>query len=73
MANYDRTPDFPSVKGPNYLSVHLRHGNRGAETWLSELIWRDFYFSVPHHFPHVRVPGDHRAAVKSASVREVNA
>jgi deoxyribodipyrimidine photo-lyase len=79
MADYDRTRDFPAVKGPSYLSVHLRHGtisiralvrsahdaqrhgNRGAETWLSELVWRDFYFSVLHHFPHVGVPGDHRA------------
>ncbi|MCB0115079.1 MAG: deoxyribodipyrimidine photo-lyase [Caldilineaceae bacterium] len=27
---------------------------KGAETWLSELIWRDFYISVLHYFPHVR-------------------
>lgn len=38
-----------------------RHGDKGAETWLGELIWREFYFSVLHHFPHVGVPGDHRA------------
>jgi len=25
-----------------------------VETWLSELIWRDFYISILHHFPHVR-------------------
>ena len=25
----------------------------GAGTWLSELIWREFYFSILHHFPHV--------------------
>ena len=25
-----------------------------AETWLSELIWRDFYITILHHFPHVR-------------------
>ncbi|UCH47952.1 MAG: deoxyribodipyrimidine photo-lyase [Betaproteobacteria bacterium] len=25
----------------------------GASTWLSELIWREFYFSILHHFPHV--------------------
>ncbi len=24
---------------------------KGAETWLSELIWRDFYFQVLHHRP----------------------
>jgi deoxyribodipyrimidine photo-lyase len=27
---------------------------RGAETWLNELIWREFYSSVLYHFPHVR-------------------
>ena len=27
---------------------------RGAETWLNELIWRDFYIHILHHFPHVR-------------------
>ncbi|MGB7300437.1 MAG: deoxyribodipyrimidine photo-lyase [Burkholderiaceae bacterium] len=25
----------------------------GARTWLSELIWRDFYFQILHHYPHV--------------------
>jgi deoxyribodipyrimidine photo-lyase len=28
-------------------------GSRGAEVWLSELIWRDFYQQVLHHLPHV--------------------
>lgn len=27
---------------------------RGAETWLNELIWREFYSSILFHFPHVR-------------------
>ncbi|MCB0033961.1 MAG: deoxyribodipyrimidine photo-lyase [Anaerolineales bacterium] len=26
----------------------------GAQTWLEELIWRDFYMSILHYFPHVR-------------------
>ncbi|MGF1505095.1 MAG: cryptochrome/photolyase family protein [Anaerolineae bacterium] len=25
-----------------------------AETWLSEIIWRDFYIHILYHFPHVR-------------------
>jgi deoxyribodipyrimidine photo-lyase len=68
---YDQTRDFPAVKGPSYLSTHLRFGtvsirrlareahqrmtagSRGAEVWLSELIWRDFYHQVLHHHPHV--------------------
>ncbi len=69
--DYAATRDFPAVKGPSYLSVHLRfgtvsvrrlareaaqrmaHGSHGASTWLSELIWRDFYHQVLHHHPHV--------------------
>jgi deoxyribodipyrimidine photo-lyase len=26
---------------------------KGVETWLSELIWRDFYISIMYHFPEV--------------------
>jgi deoxyribodipyrimidine photo-lyase len=65
---YHERRDYPAANGPSYLSVHLRfgtvsirevaararaEGGRGAETWLSELVWRDFYFSILHHFPHV--------------------
>lgn len=72
MQNYDAARDFPAIKGPSYLSVHLRFGTisirslvraalqeirtasqRGAEVWLSELIWRDFYFMILHHHPSV--------------------
>jgi deoxyribodipyrimidine photo-lyase len=28
-------------------------GGSGASTWLSELIWRDFYFMILYHHPHV--------------------
>jgi deoxyribodipyrimidine photo-lyase len=27
---------------------------KGAETWLDELIWREFYIAVLYYFPHVR-------------------
>ena len=30
-----------------------RRRSAGAATWLSELIWRDFYFQVLANFPHV--------------------
>lgn len=26
---------------------------QGAETWLNELIWREFYIQILYHFPHV--------------------
>ena len=28
-------------------------GSRGAEAWLAELVWREFYHQVLHHHPHV--------------------
>lgn len=28
---------------------------KGAETWLNELIWREFYVSILYHFPQVRM------------------
>lgn len=31
----------------------MQQGNPGAATWLSELIWRDFYHQILHHHPHV--------------------
>ena len=31
----------------------MRAGSHGAEVWLSELVWRDFYHQVLHHHPHV--------------------
>jgi deoxyribodipyrimidine photo-lyase len=39
----------------------MRLGNKGAETWLSELIWRDFYFQILYHAPRVGMPGAHEA------------
>ncbi len=69
--HYHEARDFPAIKGPSYLSTHLRFGtlsirrlareawqrmqagSRGAEVWLSELIWRDFYHQVLHHHPRV--------------------
>ena len=65
---YRERRDFPSVRGPSYLSVHLRFGtvsirrlvslaversSEGATTWLHELVWRDFYFMILHFHPHV--------------------
>ena len=70
MNQYQEARNFPAVKGPSYLSVHLRFGTisirylartawlkggAGAETWLNELIWRDFYFQILHHQPKIAV------------------
>ena len=73
--HYHEQRDYPGLKGPSYLSTHLRFGtlsirqlvreawqrsvsgSRGAEVWLSELIWREFYHQILHHHP--RVAGGH--------------
>ena len=33
--------------------VRTSADNVGAATWLSELVWRDFYFMILHHHPRV--------------------
>jgi deoxyribodipyrimidine photo-lyase len=74
IGRYRDARDYPAVRGPSYLSVHLRFGTvsvrtlareawrivatdpeaaEGARTWLSELVWREFYFQVLHHHPRV--------------------
>ncbi len=35
-----------------WQSLHAG-GGEGAATWLSELVWRDFYFMILHHHPRV--------------------
>ncbi len=32
----------------------LRKKGSGADIWLNELIWREFYIQILYHFPHVR-------------------
>lgn len=64
IRNYGAHRDFPALPGTSRLSVHLRFGTisvrslvlralGNSETWLNELIWRDFYFSILYHFHQV--------------------
>lgn len=64
IRNYKEQRDIPSIQGTSRLSVHLRFGTisireladeAGAlnETFLNELIWRDFYHMILWHFPQV--------------------
>jgi deoxyribodipyrimidine photo-lyase len=72
---YAQRRDYPALKGPSYLSLHLRFGTvsirelagfawrlggPGAEAWLSELAWRDFYFMVLAARPDVVDHAFHR-------------
>lgn len=64
IEQYHLTRDYPAQQGTSRLSVHLRFGTvsirklaaiacQKNETWLNELIWRDFYHMILWHFPHV--------------------
>lgn len=61
---YDKQRDYPGIPGTTRLGVHLRFGTVSIrqlvtmagelnETWLNELIWREFYMGILFHFPHV--------------------
>lgn len=66
ISEYERRRDIPSIAGTSRLSPHLRIGTIGIrtcietaykaqnpQTWISELIWRDFYHMILRRFPHV--------------------
>lgn len=64
LSNYQQQRNFPAIAGTSKMGVHLRFGTvsirqlvsrcKGlSETFLNELIWRDFYHMILWHFPHV--------------------
>lgn len=64
VKSYHETRDSPAILGTSRLSIHLRFGTVSIrhlaqkacilnETWLNELIWRDFYMMILYHFPQV--------------------
>ena len=61
---YAKERDFPAEEGTTRLGVHFRFGTVSireavlyamdhSETWLSELIWREFYMMILAHYPQV--------------------
>lgn len=61
---YKAQRDFPAIAGTSKMSMHLRFGTVSirtlvqqcitkSETWLNELIWREFYMMIMWQFPHV--------------------
>lgn len=64
IENYKETRDFPSVDGTSHLSPHLRFGavsirktvkkalQHKKDTFLNELIWREFFMQILWHFPN---------------------
>ncbi|MYL64783.1 deoxyribodipyrimidine photo-lyase [Bacillus hwajinpoensis] len=70
LKDYDHHRDIPSLVGTSKLSPYLKTGtlsvrtlfhmvaeneNKGVETFIQELAWRDFYGMVHEEFPEFRV------------------
>ncbi len=64
IRNYHETRNFPAINGVSRLGTHLRFGTISIrklvkiaselnETFLNELIWREFYAMILMHFPQV--------------------
>lgn len=64
ISHYDKTRNFPAQKGTSRLGIHLRFGTisvrklaqvaaRLNDTYLNELIWREFYMMILAYNPHV--------------------
>lgn len=65
VKDYKKQRDFPGIEGgTTHLGVHLRFGTISVrelareagelnETFLGELIWRDFFQTILWHFPQV--------------------
>ncbi len=64
IRTYDQTRNFPAVAGVTRMGIHLRFGTVSIrqlaaeaqslnDTYLNELIWREFYMQILWNFPHV--------------------
>jgi deoxyribodipyrimidine photo-lyase len=69
VKKYGEQRDYPGIAGTSKLGVHLRFGTISirklaaksmalSDSYLNELIWRDFYQAILWHFPQV---GMHKA------------
>lgn len=61
---YDKFRDYPAMQNTSQLGTALRFGTisirkcvafavKHNQTWLSELIWREFFMQILYHFPYV--------------------
>ncbi|MFN4083712.1 MAG: cryptochrome/photolyase family protein [Bacteroidia bacterium] len=64
IKHYAEKRNFPAINGTSRLGIHFRFGTISirekarkayslSETWVNELIWRDFYMQILWHFPYV--------------------
>jgi deoxyribodipyrimidine photo-lyase len=57
---------FGTISVRNLIREALNHKERdtssseGVDSWINELIWRDFYFQIIYNFPHVAYEPFHK-------------
>lgn len=62
LDDYAKERDFPALESTSRLGIHLRFGTisirkllqtalKHSETFVNELIWRDFYHCILWHYP----------------------
>ena len=69
LDGYAEFRDYPAIDATSLLSVYTRHGcvsvreliqnalesgSSSAEKWISEIAWREFYYAIAFHFPHIK-------------------
>lgn len=68
ICDYENERNFPAIEGTSKLSAHIHFGNisirecfavadnlncEGAQVWKNQLLWREFYYTITYHFPHI--------------------
>lgn len=68
IKDYEKSRDYPALESTSQLSAAIRHGlvsvrelfsacaeleSSGAQTWMDELIWREFYLTILDTHQHV--------------------
>lgn len=63
LDKYEQQRNYPAIGGTSHLGPHLRFGTvsirsivsrmAGNESFLSELIWREFFMQILYHYPRV--------------------
>ncbi|OAN14969.1 cryptochrome/photolyase family protein [Exiguobacterium undae] len=70
LASYEEQRDLPAVDGTSLMSRYLRTGeigirtifeavsqekdSKGKQTYITELIWREFYYTILLHYPEAK-------------------
>lgn len=64
IRSYETQRDKLEIKGTTHVGIHLRFGTMSireatkvallhSQTWLNQLIWRNFFMMILAHFPYV--------------------